>query len=147
LYNRFIASKILCSDVADSLRKLCQIFLKQEKLLTNGYCHALTETIKMKRVFITFLTLIFFSNYLFAQDNLLMEISGHVTNQERQQPLPDVSVQVKGTVAGTGRRSCQSNSREYQSRCGFALLSFVKSSSKSGMISCKGGSDKICNAR
>ncbi|MES1216765.1 MAG: TonB-dependent receptor [Bacteroidota bacterium] len=37
----------------------------------------------------------------FAQDAAtLIEVSGKVTNQERE-PLPDVSVQLKGTVAGT----------------------------------------------
>ncbi|MBS1610857.1 MAG: carboxypeptidase-like regulatory domain-containing protein [Bacteroidetes bacterium] len=37
---------------------------------------------------------------LSAQDATLIEISGKVTNQEKE-PLPDVSVQLKGTVAGT----------------------------------------------
>jgi len=37
----------------------------------------------------------------FAQDATLIEISGRVTNQTSQSPLPDVSVQVKGTIAGT----------------------------------------------
>lgn len=36
----------------------------------------------------------------FAQETTLIEVSGKVTNQE-QQPLPDVSVQVKGSVTGT----------------------------------------------
>ncbi|MGC4036913.1 MAG: TonB-dependent receptor [Chitinophagaceae bacterium] len=35
-----------------------------------------------------------------AQDATLIEISGKVTNQDKE-PLPDVSVQLKGTVAGT----------------------------------------------
>ena len=35
-----------------------------------------------------------------AQDATLVEVSGKVTNQEKE-PLPDVSVQLKGTVAGT----------------------------------------------
>ena len=37
----------------------------------------------------------------FAQDAALIEISGIVTDQNNQVPLADVSVQVKGTVAGT----------------------------------------------
>ena len=37
----------------------------------------------------------------FAQDAALIEISGIVTDQNNQAPLADVSVQVKGTVAGT----------------------------------------------
>ncbi|HEY6505685.1 MAG TPA: TonB-dependent receptor [Chitinophagaceae bacterium] len=56
----------------------------------------------MKRIFFTVLiTLILFSHFLFAQDATLIEISGRVTDQSSQQPLPDVSVQVKGTNTGT----------------------------------------------
>ncbi|HKC36589.1 MAG TPA: carboxypeptidase-like regulatory domain-containing protein, partial [Chitinophagaceae bacterium] len=47
------------------------------------------------------LSLLFTSNSIFAQDNLIIEVSGKVTDQEKQLPLPDVSVQVKGTIAGT----------------------------------------------
>jgi len=47
------------------------------------------------------LSLLFVSNFIFAQDNLIIEVSGRVTDQEKQLPLPDVSVQVKGTIAGT----------------------------------------------
>ena len=36
----------------------------------------------------------------FAQGNALVEISGKVTNEQKE-PLADVSVQIKGTVAGT----------------------------------------------
>src|SRR5678816_3437281 len=36
-----------------------------------------------------------------AQTETLIEISGQVTDQEKKLPLPDVSVQIKGTVAGT----------------------------------------------
>jgi len=55
----------------------------------------------MKRIFFAaFITLNFFSQSLFAQDNTIIQISGRVTDQEKQQPLPDVSVQVKGTVTG-----------------------------------------------
>jgi len=38
-----------------------------------------------------------------AQDNAntIIEISGRVTDQDKHEPLPDVSVQVKGTVTGT----------------------------------------------
>src|SRR5688572_4483222 len=46
-------------------------------------------------------TLLFLSNFLFGQDNMIIEVSGRVTDQEKQLPLPDVSVQVKGTIAGT----------------------------------------------
>src|SRR5215510_15678199 len=55
----------------------------------------------MKRIFFTTLIcLSFFTNQLIAQSNTIIEISGRVTDQEKQQPLPDVSVQVKGTVTG-----------------------------------------------
>ncbi|MDP4263732.1 MAG: TonB-dependent receptor [Bacteroidota bacterium] len=55
----------------------------------------------MKRIFFTaIITISFFSPSLFAQDNMIIEISGQVTDQEHKQPLPDVSVQVKGTIAG-----------------------------------------------
>lgn len=37
----------------------------------------------------------------FAQDATLIEVSGKVTDQNNQTPLADVSVQVKGTIAGT----------------------------------------------
>ena len=47
------------------------------------------------------LSLLITSNFIFAQDNLIIEVSGKVTDQQKQLPLPDVSVQVKGTVAGT----------------------------------------------
>lgn len=36
----------------------------------------------------------------FSQEGTLIEISGQVTDQEKKAPLPDVSVQVKGTVTG-----------------------------------------------
>ena len=35
------------------------------------------------------------------ENNSLVEITGKVTGQENKEPLPDVSVQVKGTIAGT----------------------------------------------
>jgi len=53
------------------------------------------------RNLLTILALLFFGNLIFAQDNTIIEISGKVTDQEKQLPLPDVSIQVKGTVVGT----------------------------------------------
>ncbi len=38
---------------------------------------------------------------LIAQDNTIIEISGQVIDQERKEPIPDVSIQIKGSVAGT----------------------------------------------
>ena len=52
----------------------------------------------------TFILSIFFlgaGKLAVAQDNTIIEISGRVTDQENHTPLPDVSVQVKGTVTGT----------------------------------------------
>lgn len=37
---------------------------------------------------------------VFSQEGTLVEISGRVTDHESKQPLPDVSVQLKGTVSG-----------------------------------------------
>jgi iron complex outermembrane recepter protein len=46
--------------------------------------------------------LVFLISYAsIAQDATLIEISGKVTDNEGKNPLPDVSVQVKGTVTGT----------------------------------------------
>jgi iron complex outermembrane receptor protein len=42
-----------------------------------------------------------FFNLAFSQTATLIEISGQVTDQEKNLPLPDVSVQIKGTIAGT----------------------------------------------
>jgi outer membrane receptor protein involved in Fe transport len=55
---------------------------------------------------LTFLILLSFftsGNILLAQENpnTIIEISGRVTDQEKHEPLSDVSVQVKGTVTGT----------------------------------------------
>ncbi|HMH32114.1 MAG TPA: carboxypeptidase-like regulatory domain-containing protein, partial [Puia sp.] len=48
---------------------------------------------------LTFLVL--FSVHAPAQDGSLIEISGQVKAQDKKDPLPDVSVQVKGKVSGT----------------------------------------------
>ncbi|MFT3935185.1 MAG: carboxypeptidase-like regulatory domain-containing protein [Chitinophagaceae bacterium] len=46
--------------------------------------------------------LVLISSFAIAQDNTtLIEISGQVNGQEKKEPLSDVSVQVKGTIAGT----------------------------------------------
>jgi iron complex outermembrane receptor protein len=61
-------------------------------------------TVFAKQVWIKLIALIAFQGLLLAahgQDATLIEVSGRVTDQSSQQPLPDVSVQVKGTVAGT----------------------------------------------
>ena len=53
-----------------------------------------------KRLFFALLLLSVF-NLAHAQTGALIEISGKVTDQEKNLPLPDVSVQIKGTVTGT----------------------------------------------
>jgi iron complex outermembrane receptor protein len=55
----------------------------------------------MMRNLVAILILLFSGSSIFAQDNTIIEVSGKVTDQEKQLPLPDVSIQVKGTVAGT----------------------------------------------
>ncbi|HMH23721.1 MAG TPA: TonB-dependent receptor [Puia sp.] len=47
------------------------------------------------------LAILFAATAAFAQENTLIEVSGKVTDQEKKEPLPDVSVQVKGSVTGT----------------------------------------------
>jgi len=47
------------------------------------------------------LSLLLISQSIFAQGTSLIEISGKVIDQESKQTLPSVSVQIKGTVAGT----------------------------------------------
>ena len=55
---------------------------------------------KRKLVFFVLLQLLSF-HLLFSQTNTLIEISGQVTDEEKNLPLQDVSVQIKGTVSGT----------------------------------------------
>ncbi|MFT3700992.1 MAG: TonB-dependent receptor [Agriterribacter sp.] len=50
----------------------------------------------------TVLFLMLLSSFVLkAQDNTVLEISGNVTGQQNNEPLSNVSVQVKGAVAGT----------------------------------------------
>ena len=53
-----------------------------------------------KRIFLILFSLLAFK-LIFSQPGSLIEISGQVTDQEKNLPLSDVSVQIKGTVAGT----------------------------------------------
>ena len=52
-------------------------------------------------IFIFFTLFSVFSISYFSQGNNLIEISGTVENQQTKEPIPSVSVQIKGTVAGT----------------------------------------------
>ncbi len=47
------------------------------------------------------LTLIFSYSITFSQESIIIEITGQVTDQEKREPLADVSVHIKGTVSGT----------------------------------------------
>lgn len=51
--------------------------------------------------FILFLLLLIATLPAFSQETSLIQISGRVTDQEKKQPLSDVSVQVKGNLSGT----------------------------------------------
>ena len=55
---------------------------------------------RKKRVIILFPLLAVFT-FAIAQSNNLVEISGRVTDLEKNLPLPDVSVQIKGSFTGT----------------------------------------------
>lgn len=55
----------------------------------------------MKKPILFLLSVISFAQQLTAQENSLIEISGKVTDQEKRQPIADVSVQIKGTITGT----------------------------------------------
>ncbi|MFC0775342.1 TonB-dependent receptor domain-containing protein [Terrimonas alba] len=58
----------------------------------------------------------------FGQDATLIEVSGKVTNQESQEPLADVSVQVKGTIAGTVTNNTGSFTLRTTTKLPFTLL-------------------------
>lgn len=57
-----------------------------------------------------------------AQEHPLIEISGRVTDQEKLLPLPDVSVQVKGTVTGTVTTSTGAFVLRTKTRLPFTLV-------------------------
>jgi iron complex outermembrane receptor protein len=56
---------------------------------------------KMNKRQVLLILVLFFFNCAFSQTGTLIEISGQVTDHEKNLPLPDVSIQIKGTVAGT----------------------------------------------
>ena len=74
------------------------------------------------RNLLTILLLLNLGNSIIAQDNLIIEVSGKVTDQEKQLPLPDVSVQVKGTVAGTITNSTGSFVLRTKTKLPFTLV-------------------------
>jgi iron complex outermembrane receptor protein len=76
---------------------------------------------KRKLAFIVLMQLLSF-NLLFSQTGTLIEISGQVTDQEKNLPLPDVSVQIKGTVAGTITNSTGSFVLRTKTKLPFTLV-------------------------
>jgi hypothetical protein len=93
----------------------------------------------MKKIVLLFFTLLLVLPGMegWAQESTLVEIAGHVTDQETKDPLPGVSVYVKGTVTGTATNNdgdfCSapgsgSRSRWYSRRWAFQQQEFeVKS--------------------
>ena len=66
-------------------------FFKRHTLISNQvFSRTLFLILSLSIVFTTF-----------SQGNNLIEISGTVANQETKEPIPAVSVQIKGTIAGT----------------------------------------------
>ncbi|QNF31886.1 TonB-dependent receptor [Adhaeribacter swui] len=55
----------------------------------------------MKKTFLLLYTLLVAVLSTYGQENNIIEITGQVTDQEAKEPLPGVSVYVKGTVTGT----------------------------------------------
>src|SRR5689334_3759013 len=57
---------------------------------------------KLRKDYVIFiLSQLLLLNISFSQTGSLIEISGKVTDQEKNLPLSDVSVQIRGTVTGT----------------------------------------------
>ena len=78
---------------------------------------------KEKKGFILFVLLQFaLLNSAFSQTGALIEISGKVTDQEKNLPLPDVSVQIKGTVTGTVTNSTGSFVLRTKTQLPFTLI-------------------------
>lgn len=72
--------------------------VKQERTI----CSLWKRTTRTRTISLLYILLTLHCLSAFAQPEAsLIEISGQVMDGEKQQPLPDVSVQIKGTVAGT----------------------------------------------
>jgi len=68
--------------------------------LYNGLFVKLNRINKLKYGVLASMALLVCSSAI-SQTVALIEISGTVINQEKNEPLPDVSVQIKGSVTGT----------------------------------------------
>jgi hypothetical protein len=72
-----------------------------KKNLSNLFLRGLTVNYKMLATrALTLLVTLLVTQSLFAQGTNLLEISGQVVDQEKK-PISSVSVQIKGTIAGT----------------------------------------------
>src|SRR5262245_13275095 len=70
------------------------------KTLNNGLFRKINRVNKLKYGVLAAIALLVCST-AFSQTVALIEISGTVVNHEKNEPLPDVSVQIKGSVTGT----------------------------------------------
>jgi iron complex outermembrane receptor protein len=75
-----------------------------------------------KTISLLVLKLFLLAHVGFAQTETLIEISGQVTDQEKKLPLPDVSVQIKGTVAGTVTNSTGNFILRTKTKLPFSLI-------------------------
>ena len=76
----------------------------------------------MKKLFSLLLFIQFLSIHLLSQENIVIEIAGQVKDLEHKQPLPDVSVQVKGAVSGTTTNSSGNFILRTKTKLPFTLL-------------------------
>lgn len=76
------------------------VWMPVTKILQTGLFAKVTKVKKIKYGALTSLVL-FMCSTAFSQTVALIEISGQVINQEKKEPLSDVSVQIKGSVTGT----------------------------------------------
>src|SRR4030095_11170075 len=91
------------------MRRSTNQFLAVEKKERKGY---------VLFILLQFLLL----NISFSQTGSLIEISGKVTDQEKNLPIPDVSVQIKGTVTGTVTNSSGSFVLRTKTQLPFTLV-------------------------
>src|SRR5687767_10889113 len=71
-----------------------------EKTVRINYCQTNSTSIMKRIIYLVFAFITPGLNFLQAQENTVIEVSGIVTDREHKLPLQDVSVQVKGTVTG-----------------------------------------------
>jgi len=75
-----------------------------------------------KHVVYFLLLQLFFINSVSSQENVLIEISGKVTDGEKKLSLPDVTVQIKGSVTGTVTSSTGAFKLRTKSKLPFTLV-------------------------